>query len=110
MSSTECVTLTRETEASLIPSGARTVLPTGTVVRITQSLGGTYTVMFDGGMARWLLLWKRPGHSCPDATEELPGLWNVSTDTDRINHRASGLRRPGTRDSFCLPEPTGRTL
>jgi probable FeS assembly SUF system protein SufT len=52
MSVPELVTLTRDCDASLIPSGARTVIPAGAEVRITQSLGGAYTVWFDGGMAR----------------------------------------------------------
>ena len=52
MSETEIVILNRDCEASLIPSGARTVIPAATEVRITQSLGGTYTIWFDGGMAR----------------------------------------------------------
>ncbi len=52
MSSTEVISLSRDCDASLIPSGARTVIPSGAEVRITQSLGGAYTVWFDGGMAR----------------------------------------------------------
>jgi probable FeS assembly SUF system protein SufT len=52
MSASELVVLKRDCEASLIPSGARTVIPGGTEVRITQSLGGTHTVWFDGGLAR----------------------------------------------------------
>jgi probable FeS assembly SUF system protein SufT len=52
MNSPEVVVIKRDCEASLIPSGARTVLPAGAEVRITQSLGGSYTIWFDGGMAR----------------------------------------------------------
>lgn len=36
----------------LIPSGERIVLPQGTEVRVTQALGGSYTVMAPGVMAR----------------------------------------------------------
>src|SRR5258708_33859167 len=38
--------------AALIPAAGPPGIPAGTEVRITQSLGGTYTVWFDGGMAR----------------------------------------------------------
>ncbi len=41
--------LTRACEAIQIPSGERMLLEAGTGVRITQSLGGTYTVMTDEG-------------------------------------------------------------
>jgi probable FeS assembly SUF system protein SufT len=36
--------LTRECSATRIPSGETVFLPEGTIVRITQSLGGSYTV------------------------------------------------------------------
>jgi probable FeS assembly SUF system protein SufT len=53
MNTRELITLRRECEAILIPSGEKIKLPAGTVVRITQSLGGTYTVTTDHGyMAR----------------------------------------------------------
>ena len=45
----ELTTLTRECEGVQIPSGQRMMLPKGTEVRITQSLGGSYTVMTDVG-------------------------------------------------------------
>src|SRR6266404_4456516 len=45
----EPITLSRECEAIQIPSGAKMVLPAGTVVMITQSLGDTYTVTTDHG-------------------------------------------------------------
>lgn len=44
---------TREIEASEIPSGMKITIPTGSAVSITQSLGGSYTVMTGNGyMAR----------------------------------------------------------
>ena len=46
------ITLSREVEAIQIPSGDTVKLPTGTRVIITQSLGGTYTVATDFGLAR----------------------------------------------------------
>ncbi len=46
------ITLSREVEAIQIPSGDTIVLPAGTRVIITQSLGGSYTVATDHGLAR----------------------------------------------------------
>jgi probable FeS assembly SUF system protein SufT len=46
------IDLLREVEAIQIPSGDSIVLPQGTRVIITQSLGGTYTVATDHGLAR----------------------------------------------------------
>jgi len=44
------VTLNREVEATLIPSGEKVNVEAGTHVMITQSLGGTFTVSTDRGM------------------------------------------------------------
>ncbi|MBO62740.1 MAG: putative Fe-S cluster assembly protein SufT [Candidatus Marinimicrobia bacterium] len=44
--------LLREVEAIQIPSGDTFKLPAGTKVILTQSLGGTYTVATDQGLAR----------------------------------------------------------
>ena len=47
------VTTTREVEAREIPSGMKLTIPEGTPVAITQSLGGSYTVVTPyGSMAR----------------------------------------------------------
>ncbi len=43
------ITLKSACEAIEIPSGARTTLPPGTIVRIMQSLGNSYTVSSDYG-------------------------------------------------------------
>ncbi|MGH9379745.1 MAG: putative Fe-S cluster assembly protein SufT [Thermoanaerobaculia bacterium] len=49
----ETTTMTREVEAVQIPDGSRVIVPEGTRVLITQSLGGSYTVMTErGGMFR----------------------------------------------------------
>jgi probable FeS assembly SUF system protein SufT len=48
----ESITLSRACEAVEIPSGIRHLLPTGTVVRISQSLGDSYTVVGAQGMFR----------------------------------------------------------
>jgi probable FeS assembly SUF system protein SufT len=44
--------LARDIEAIQIPSGDSFTLPAGTKIIITQSLGGTYTVATDQGLAR----------------------------------------------------------
>ena len=46
------IALTREVQAIRIPSGDTITLPLGTQVVITQSLGGTYTVATEQGLAR----------------------------------------------------------
>jgi len=46
------ISLSRDVTAIQIPSGETISLPTGTEVFITQSLGGTYTVATDFGLAR----------------------------------------------------------
>ena len=46
------IDLKREVQAIQIPSGDSVTLPIGTRVIITQSLGGTYTVATDHGLAR----------------------------------------------------------
>ena len=48
----EPVELKRDCAVIQIPSGTPTILPAGTEVTITQSLGGTYTVVAQGMMAR----------------------------------------------------------
>lgn len=53
MKSDEPKILSRDCEAVLIPSGEKVALPAGSQVWVTQSLGGSYTVMTDHGqMAR----------------------------------------------------------
>jgi len=46
------ITLARECKVILIPSGEESTLPAGSPVIITQSLGGTYTVATQTGLAR----------------------------------------------------------
>lgn len=46
------ITLKRDCEAIQIPAGNIVTLPAGTQVFITQSLGGSYTVATDRGLAR----------------------------------------------------------
>jgi probable FeS assembly SUF system protein SufT len=49
MKSIELVVLNRDIPAILIPDGEPVELPAGTHLRITQALGGSYTVMSDYG-------------------------------------------------------------
>jgi probable FeS assembly SUF system protein SufT len=52
MNSNEPVTLTRDVPASVIPIGTQVVLQKGELAYITQSLGGSYTVVVNGNMFR----------------------------------------------------------
>jgi probable FeS assembly SUF system protein SufT len=46
------IILTRNCEAVLIPAGTKVTLQAGEPVNITQALGGSYTVIINGNMAR----------------------------------------------------------
>ncbi len=46
---TEPITLSRDCEVIQVPNGLRNSLPAGTRVRVTQSLGSSYTVATDHG-------------------------------------------------------------
>src|SRR5438874_10078810 len=46
------IELTRDCEAVQIPQGAPLLLPKGTPVDVTQTLGGTYTIHARGGLFR----------------------------------------------------------
>ena len=52
MNSNEPKTLTRDVEASVVPVGTKVTLQKGGQAYITQSLGGTYTVIVNGNMFR----------------------------------------------------------
>ena len=49
---TDSVTLTRDVDAAVVPVGTKVTLMKGESARITQSLGGTYTVIVNGNMFR----------------------------------------------------------
>ena len=44
--------MTRDVEASVVPIGTKVTLQKGETAHITQSLGGTYTVIVNGNMFR----------------------------------------------------------
>ncbi len=46
------VTTTRECAARLVPTGDPVTIPSGAFITLTQSLGGTFTVILNGNMAR----------------------------------------------------------
>jgi probable FeS assembly SUF system protein SufT len=50
--SSELKTLARDVEASVVPVGTKVTLQKGEQAHITQSLGGTYTVIVNGNMFR----------------------------------------------------------
>lgn len=52
MHTNEWITLTRQCNAHLIPSGTPVTLREGEYVMVMQSLGGTYTVNVSGNLAR----------------------------------------------------------
>jgi probable FeS assembly SUF system protein SufT len=52
MHENESVTLARDVEASVVPVGTKVTLQKGEQAYITQSLGGTYTVVVNGNMFR----------------------------------------------------------
>src|SRR5947209_13363695 len=52
MNGSEPVKLTRDCEASVIPVGTKVTLLSGEEARLTQSLGGSYTVIVNGNMFR----------------------------------------------------------
>ena len=52
MNSNESIALTRDVEAAIIPIGSKVTLQKGEQAYITQSLGGSYTVIVNGNMFR----------------------------------------------------------
>src|SRR5438874_11535525 len=50
MNMREEVTLSRNADAVMIPSGERVLIPQGAKATITQSLGGSYTLITDRGL------------------------------------------------------------
>jgi len=48
----EFITTTRDVDAVLIPLGTPVTIPAGSQVRLTQELGGSYTVSVAGNLAR----------------------------------------------------------
>ena len=52
MHTAELIELSRSVNASIVPSGDKVILQKGENAQITQTLGGTYTVIINGNMFR----------------------------------------------------------
>src|SRR5262245_9670539 len=52
MNSSDPIALTRDVEAAIVPIGSKVTLQKGEQAYITQSLGGSYTVIVNGNMFR----------------------------------------------------------
>jgi len=52
MTSGDMIIVTRDVDAVLIPLGTPVMIPEGAQVRMTQELGGSYTVAVNGNLAR----------------------------------------------------------
>ena len=48
MHTAELIELSRDVDASIVPSGDKVTLQQGEQAQITQTLGGTYTVIING--------------------------------------------------------------
>ena len=48
----QLITVNRDCDATLIPSGEKITLVKGTHVRITQALGGDYTLFVNGNLVQ----------------------------------------------------------
>ena len=49
---TELIKVKRDCDAILIPGGEKVMLVEGTHIRITQALGGDYTLFVNGNLAK----------------------------------------------------------
>jgi len=52
MNSNEPITLTRDVEGTVVPVGTKVTLQKGELAYITQSLGGSYTIVVNGNLFR----------------------------------------------------------
>jgi len=52
MNSNEPITLTRDVEGTIVPVGTKVTLKKGELAHVTQSLGGSYTIVVNGNMFR----------------------------------------------------------
>ncbi len=89
MDTNESVTLVRDVEAAMVPAGTPVTLEKGVSARITQSLGGTYTVVVNGNMFRIdsrnadALGLKPETPSAAPATEAGPGKSTTPEDLEK---------------------------
>ncbi len=52
MNSNEPIALTRDVEGTIVPVGTKVTLQKGELAHVTQSLGGSYTIVVNGNMFR----------------------------------------------------------
>ena len=52
MTTAKPIELSRDIEASIVPSGDKVTLQKGEAAQVTQTLGGTFTVIVNGNMFR----------------------------------------------------------
>src|SRR5208337_1361079 len=87
MNSNEPIALTRDVEAAIIPVGSKVTLQKGEQAYLTQSLGGSYTVVVNGNMFRiegkdadalGIAPTAKPANSGTPVTQELleKEIWN----------------------------------
>ena len=74
--SSELITIKRDCEAILIPSGDPIKLIKGTHVRITQALGGDYTLFVNGNLVK-----------IAGADADAIGMKQETTETPEVNHK-----------------------
>ena len=111
------ITLSRETDVVEIPSGVNNKLPAGTVVRVMQNLGTTYTVYSDYGLMYRIdakdadalgLSDGLPRPNRPFASERtLQRKDGVGSIEDRLRSGDSGEHRRSGADLF-LPDQEPR--
>lgn len=82
MHTSEIIELTRNVEASIVPSGDKVTLQKGEKAQITQTLGGSYTVIINGNMFR-----------IDECDADVLGLEPIKTP-------AEGAKRPDTLEEL----------
>ncbi len=118
------VILKRSCEALLIPSGTKVTLQAGEQVSITQALGGSYTVIINGNMARIEArdadaIGQSPTPEVPAASPPNPpaGAGEIKVDEDKVYEQLRACYDPEipvnivdlglVYDLQIIPLPTG---
>lgn len=73
------VALTRDLETLTVPAGIPQVLPKGSIVQITQAMGGSFTIYFEGNLYR---VAGRDADALGQEAVELPELPPGATDAN----------------------------
>ena len=116
MNSNEPITLTRDVEASVVPVGTKVTLQKGEQAHITQSLGGSYTVIVNGNMFRiegkdadalGLEVAAKAGHRHAGPSRRNSGKTNLEPVADLLRPGNPGQHR-GPRPDLRLPPRAAR--